>query len=181
MKRIDQICGLAVIDAQSGAKIGDVTQVVLSAESRKVAGVDISPRGFISAQRFIEFGDIEIFGDVSILIRRSEASGSGGQKSRLNGGLSVGNEKNGKSEKTIKSLKSQRRPKKRLELGQKVYLTDGSDMGWFTNALINESSGDIHSLEVSEGYIDDLVRGRRWISEFSCGRRGITALFNGRS
>ncbi len=181
MKRIDQICGLAVIDVDSGAKIGDVTQVVLSAENRKVAGIDISPRGFISAQRFIEFEDIEIFGDVSILIRRSETSGPGAQSGRLTGGLNVGNEKNEHSDKTIKSLKSHKRPKKRLEIGQKVYLTDGSDIGWFTNALINESSGDIHSLEVSEGYIDDLARGRRWINEFSCGKRGITALFNGRS
>jgi uncharacterized protein YrrD len=181
MKRIDQICGLSVIDVDSGAKIGDVIQVVINAENRKIAGIDISPRGFISAQRFIEFEDIEIFGDVSILIRRSEASGSGARNSRFNGSRIVGSKENEKNEKTIKSLKSHRRPKKRLELGQKVYLTDGSDMGWFTNALINESSGDIHSLEVSEGYIDDLTRGRRWISEFSCGRRGITALFNWRS
>lgn len=163
MKRIDQICGLSVIDVSSGIKIGEVAHVVLDAENRCIAGIDISPRRFISGQRYIQFGDIEIFGDVSVLIKRNCMQSDEGYL------------------RNQKSRRNQAKPRERLELGQKVYLTDGSDIGWFTNALIDEAKGRIQSLEVSQGFIDDLARGRCWINEFSCGEHGITALSKGRS
>ena len=171
MKRIDQICGLAVIDADSGAKIGEVIRVVLSAESKSIVGIDISPRNFTSGLRFIDFGDIEIFGDFSVLIKRSETSGAG--KSAREGYP--------ETPKSQTEPKKKKKPETVLELGQKVYLTDGSNIGWFTNALIDEASGSIQSLEISQGYIDDLAKGRCWINEFSCGDQGITALSSGRS
>ena len=154
MRRIDQICGLAVVDITSGAKIGDVAQVILCAKSKSVAGIDISSRGFMQKQRFIGFGDIEIFGDVSLLIKNDCFPAT-----------------NGRHEK----------PKNCLSIGQRIYLTDGFDIGWLTNAMIDEVSGEVQSLEVSHGYIDDLSGERRWISEFSCGGQGITALSGGRS
>ncbi len=154
MKRIDQICGLAVICVESGANIGKVTQVILDAQSKKAAGLRISPKSPIGSARYIALTDVEIIGDVSVLVKPGAAS------------------------KPVD--RNQRRSNGTMVLGEKVYLTDGSGIGWFTNALIDEASGNIHSLEVSEGYFDDFLKGRRWINEFSCGDSGITALQNGR-
>ena len=155
MRRIDQICGLAVVDIESGAKIGDVIQVFLDAESQRLDGIAMQSRGFARKQSFIGFGDIEIFGDVSVLVKGGSANAKRRKRSEKN--------------------------EQQLEVGQRVYLRDGTDIGWLTNVLINEVSGEIHSLEVSKGYIDDLFGERSWISEFSCGRQGISALSKGRS
>lgn len=152
MKRIDQICGLPVIDIDSGGRLGQVSDVVLNARDNCLAGIEVKPNALFQSTRYLSFTSITLLGDVSVLVHKQPQIPA-----------------------------NQKKPIQRLQLGQKVYGTDGFHIGWLTNALIEETDGKVHSLEVSKGYFDDLLTGRCWISEFSLGREGITVLLRGRA
>ena len=69
-----------------------------------------------------------------------------------------------------------RMPQETLKLGSRVYSADGNRLGWCTNALIDESDGSIRALEVSNGYVSDLMGTRSWVRAFSCGAESISVL-----
>jgi len=64
----------------------------------------------------------------------------------------------------------------RVDQDVRVYSVDGKKVGWLTDALIEEGSGNVTALEFSRGYIDDVRRGREWVSEFTVRPCGVIAV-----
>lgn len=62
------------------------------------------------------------------------------------------------------------------DLGARVWNTEGEKLGWLTNAMIEEETGNIQALEVSRGYFDDVVHGRIWVNEFTIRPCGVIAV-----
>lgn len=60
--------------------------------------------------------------------------------------------------------------------GMKVWSAQGQKLGWLSNAMIDEQTGDVRALEVSRGYIDDLTNGRIWVREFTVRPCGVIAV-----
>ena len=60
--------------------------------------------------------------------------------------------------------------------GTRVWSSEGEKLGWMSNALIEESTGSVHALEVSRGYCDDLTDGRIWVREFTVRPCGVIAV-----
>jgi uncharacterized protein YrrD len=143
MRRIDQIAALAVIDANSGKRLGKIAQVLLDGPQRRMAGVSLKADRWFEPMRFIAFENIALFGKFSMLV-----------------------------DPKIKSPM----PEENLKLGSRVYAQDGTRLGWYTNALIDETDGTIWALEYSQGYIGDLLGQRSWVRAFSCGAESISVL-----
>lgn len=60
--------------------------------------------------------------------------------------------------------------------GMRVWSAEGEKLGWLTNALIDETTGNVSALEVSVGYLDDLTQGRIWVNEFTVRPCGVIAV-----
>lgn len=46
---------------------------------------------------------------------------------------------------------------------RRALLTDGRRVGAVTGVLLNERTGKVEAVELTKGYLDDMVSGRRWI------------------
>ncbi len=55
---------------------------------------------------------------------------------------------------------------------RRAFSPDGQRIGAITDALIDEETLLIEALELSQGYLDDLIRGRRQIRQFSVQKNG---------
>ncbi len=58
----------------------------------------------------------------------------------------------------------------------RVFSVDGEKIGWLTDAMIEEDTGNVAALEISKGYVDDLRSGREWVSEFTIRPCGVIAV-----
>ena len=65
--------------------------------------------------------------------------------------------------------KGQRARPKEARL-RRALTTDGSRVGAVTGALINERTQGVEALELTRGYLDDLMRGRQWIFRYAVNR-----------
>lgn len=78
----------------------------------------------------------------------------------------------------VKALAPLPDPLKRAEdESRRVYNTSGRLLGWMTDALLDESDGRIRALELSEGYLDELYRGRVWLRDFARRPLGFIAAY----
>lgn len=56
--------------------------------------------------------------------------------------------------------------------------TSGERLGWVTDALIEEGSGQICALEISQGIVDDFTRGRIRVRDFTMRPGGVVAVMD---
>ena len=61
-------------------------------------------------------------------------------------------------------------------LGLAVLDTAGERLGWVTDAFVEESSGRVLALEVSQGIVDDFSRGRIRVRDFTMRPDGVVAV-----
>ena len=60
--------------------------------------------------------------------------------------------------------------------GLAAWATAGERLGWVTDAFLDESSGRIRLLEVSQGIVDDFLRGRIHVRDFTMRPIGVVAV-----
>lgn len=143
MKRMSKMVGLPVVMEKTGKRIGRIERICLSADGQNVGGVIVAMFGLYRRRRFIEVGNILLWGEVSLLI---------------------------KSHCQI--------PKEFREddTKQRVYSTEGSLLGWMTDALIDETDSRVRAIEISFGFFDDLLRGRSFVHDFTLRPCGVIAV-----
>lgn len=61
-------------------------------------------------------------------------------------------------------------------LGLTVLDTSGERLGWVTDALIDEETGQVLQLEVSQGIVDDFLQGRIHVRDFTMRPNGVVAV-----
>lgn len=130
MKSARSIIGLPVLVLSRVA--GHATGLNIDLANRRLKGVYLTSMPF--GARLIDFADIEIIGEVSI-IARNAGTRSGTHEVR-----------------DIKALAA-----------------NGERIGRVTGALIDESSGRIEAVEVSRGFWEDIIYGRRWVFDYAAG------------
>lgn len=129
MRSVRSIMGLPVI--HNGEKVGRVSGVKLSRDLARLQGVWVDT-GFAGG-RFVDEGEIDVLGDVSVLTRDGGRREKCGEKPRFRRAVSA----------------------------------SGQRLGAITDAFVDEDSRDILAVELSSGFLDDLIRGRQRISQFS--------------
>ena len=53
--------------------------------------------------------------------------------------------------------------------------TTGARLGWMTDALL-DNQGCVAAVEISKGYVDDLLQGRLWAKDFTIRQDGVIAV-----
>lgn len=83
-------------------------------------------------------------------------------------------------EKTVMVTAEERMPKEVRKSpdieGLRVLDTSGERLGWVTDALVEETTGRVLSLEVSRGYVDDFTGGRIRVRDFTMRLGGVVAV-----
>lgn len=60
--------------------------------------------------------------------------------------------------------------------GMSVLDTSGERLGWVTDALVEETTGRVLAIEISQGFVDDFVSGRIRIGVFTMRPDGVVAV-----
>lgn len=145
MKRMSKIIGLTSVLNGTGRRLGLVERVCLSADGQDAAGLLLRLYGLTRRKRFVPFGRIALWGEVTVAVQGME------------------------------KLPSHFKRQEDL-LGLTVLDTSGERLGWVTDALINEESGRVLQLEVSQGIVDDFTRGRIRVRDFTMRPGGVVAV-----
>ena len=136
MLRMSKIIGLTSVLHGTGRRMGLVERVCLSADGQDAAGLVLRLYGLTRGKRFVPFGRIALWGEVTVAVTGME--------------------------------KVPGRLKKQEDLlGLSVLDTSGERLGWVTDALIEEETGRVAALEVSQGIVDDFTRGRIRVRDFT--------------
>lgn len=57
-----------------------------------------------------------------------------------------------------------------VKLLRRAFSIDGRPLGAITSALLDEQTGQVRALELSKGYLDDLIYGRQWVRQYTVNR-----------
>lgn len=72
MKRISKIAGLVAVTEKTGRRLGFVERVCLSADGQDAQGLLLRLRGLFRKKRFVSFGNIALWGEVTVTVRAVE-------------------------------------------------------------------------------------------------------------
>ena len=145
MKRISKIAGLVAVTEKTGRRLGFVERVCLSADGQDAQGLLLRLRGLFRKKRFVSFGNIALWGEVTVTVHAVE--------------------------KPPAAVRHQEDA-----IGLTVLSTSGERLGWVTDAFVEESSGRVLALEVSQGLVDDFSRGRIRVRDFTMRPDGVVAV-----
>lgn len=143
MEKHSEVIGLPVICVDSGSKIGTIAEVIFCPKIRQVNGIILERKGFEHLRKVILLKDILDFGSNAVIVKNSDSVRHMGKK-----------EFTGKFKQ------------KGDMLGLKVYTKSGDDLGVVKDVLFDCKTGDIEGVEVSDGLMQDLVKGRNILPLF---------------
>ena len=72
MKRISKIAGLVAVTEKTGRQLGFVERVCLSADGQDAQGLLLRLRGLFRKKRFVSFGNIALWGEVTVTVHAVE-------------------------------------------------------------------------------------------------------------
>jgi len=143
LKRRDEIIGLPAINKEDGKKLGYVKDIIVKTGKKRITGVLVESEGFLKRLFFIPLDKICVFGDVAVIVNINSSS--------------VQNIK--KNNKGYEHASS--------PIGVQVMTKDGNEIGVISNIILDESDGSIQGYEVSQGFFDDLFKGRMHFREIT--------------
>ena len=146
MFRVNDIIDLPVIQSMTGQRLCTIRDVIIDMRENKVYALVCKERILKRSLEAIPFRNI-----VSITQNSVIASGKASQ-------ISI----------SALGIKYRRFQSYRNVLGKMVLSPKGETLGIIRDLLINTSTGIISAYELSEGYLDDIIKGRH-IVELECG------------
>ncbi len=142
MLKIQSMIGLAVFDVEDGKQLGKIHDFIVH-EDWSVYGLELEGKGLFSLQvRTVKWEDVVSFGNDAIMIRNQQAVRQTAADDIKHTFL-IGNRK-------LKELP--------------VLTSDGAMLGYVTDVYFNPELGkSITGIEISDGFISDLIGGRKWL------------------
>ena len=141
MFKCSEIIGLPVINLSKGEKIGYVKDILIISDTKKIKAFVIHSRNLFSKSKAILSEDIVQVGKNAVLIRDEEKF------------VAV---------QELLSSPNIRSYKEGL-VNQPIYTDSGVDLGVVQDAIFNFEIGQLHEIEISDGVIQDLMEGRKFI------------------
>ena len=134
MKNLRLLVGMPVIC--EGRKLGRVVQAQVSGELTRMTGLFVDAG--LKGTRFIPAEDVNVLGDVAVLVRSAGRRGV------------------------------------RAQCGypRRALAPDGKRLGAICGAGVNEESLNVEALELSVGWLEDMLTGRRRVSRFTVNQPG---------
>ncbi|MBP1999025.1 uncharacterized protein YrrD [Paenibacillus shirakamiensis] len=153
--RLQELIGLSVFDVEEGKQIGKVLDVLLSSEWELVA-IELEGKGlFSSTIKAVLWDDIVAYGEDAVMIRNQQAIRKM-EAENIQQTFVLGNNK-------VKELQ--------------VLTSDGVMIGHVSDVYFNQEVGNtIVGFEISDGFISDLMEGRKWLPYTAGMTRGESAV-----
>lgn len=138
MKKSKQLTGTEVINPESGEVIGRVKDTLFLPGDKKIRGLLISCRRWIKSLKILIIEDIKAIGNDAILIKSS--------------GKLIECEK-------LPWYKDATNEKKRV-MGLKLITKDGEELGFIEDIIVNEKDCTIEGYVLTDGIIEDIIKGK---------------------
>ncbi|MEK3731356.1 MULTISPECIES: PRC-barrel domain-containing protein [Paenibacillus] len=140
--KLQEMIGLAVFDVESGKEVGRIHDFILDGKWL-ITGLELEGKALFSSYvKFIAWEDITAYGEDAVMIRSREAVQKLGT-GHIPYTYHVG--------------------KRRLKEMQ-VLTEDGVLLGRICDVYFEQEKGNtILGLEISDGFVSDLIEGRKWL------------------
>lgn len=138
MKKSKQLTGIEVFDIETGKIIGRVKDTIFQPGDKKIFGFFINTGRWIKCGKILRTEDIYIIGSDAILVRGCHKL--------------VGTDK-------IPDYINKVREKKRV-LGLKLITSDGEELGYIEDIIINEKNCSIEGYVLTDGILEDILKGK---------------------
>ncbi len=153
--KFQELIGLAVFDVEEGKEIGKVSDVWVS-EDWRIEALELEGKGlFSSSAKSVSWEDIVAYGEDAVMIRNQQAV-----------------RKTGADDIQYTYLLGKNKFK-----DQNVLTEDGILLGKVTDVYFDQEMGNtILGLEISDGFVSDLMEGRKWLpltQDMSIGKNAI--------
>ncbi|GIP24934.1 hypothetical protein J23TS9_00640 [Paenibacillus sp. J23TS9] len=153
--KFQELIGLAVFDVEEGKEIGKISDVMIS-EDWKIQALELEGKGFFSSSaKSVSWEDIMAYGEDAVMIRNQQAVRKTGADD-IHYTYLLGKNK-------FKDLN--------------VLTEDGVLLGKVTDVYFDQEMGNtILGLEISDGFVSDLMEGRKWLpltQDMSIGKNAI--------
>ncbi|GAK42268.1 prc-barrel domain protein [Paenibacillus sp. TCA20] len=153
--KLQEMIGLAVYDITVGRQIGKIVDFLLT-EDWKICGIELDGRALFSGKvKTIEWGDIVAYGEDAVMIRNQQAIRHT-EADDIQYSYAKGHHK-------LRDMP--------------VLTREGLMLGHVTDVYFDQELGNhIISLEISDGFVTDLMEGRKWlplVEEITLGEHAI--------
>ncbi|MFC7681336.1 PRC-barrel domain-containing protein [Paenibacillus sp. GCM10028914] len=140
--KLQEMIGLAVFDVENGKEIGKIHDFILD-ENWLIIGLEIEGKALFSSHvKTVSWEDIEAYGEDAVMIRSVEAV-----------------QKTDPDNIPFTYLLGRRKLKE-----MQVITEDGIMLGRISDVYFEQEKGNtILGLEISDGFVSDLLEGRKWL------------------
>lgn len=143
MIKYSEVIGLPAISFDNGKNLGIVKDIIFCPKNKEIKAFLLERRNYEFHKRLVLYRDTVNLGRDALIVRSDSAL------KRLNDIESSGEIKD-----------------KGEVLGLKVYTKSGEDLGTVKDVLIDYKNGLIEGVEVSDGLLQDIVKGRNIVPLF---------------
>lgn len=143
MQRYSEVIGLPVISIENGKKVGSIGDVIFSPLTKEIIGFSLEKRGCEIGIRGVLLKDVVSLGNDALIIKDFTCIAK------------------------LKKNKPLANNKKPGEVrGLKIYTRTGEDLGVVKDVLFDYKTGVIEGFEISDGLLQDIVKGRNILPLF---------------
>ncbi|WP_429368297.1 PRC-barrel domain-containing protein [Paenibacillus sp. DS2015] len=153
--KLQEMIGLSVFDVEAGKEIGKVYDFMLSPDW-KIQGLELEGKGLFSrSAKVVDWGDIIAYGEDAVMVHNQQAVHKL-KADNIQFTYSLGKNK-------LKDLP--------------VLTKEGVRLGVISDVYFDQEMGNtILSLEISDGFVTDLMEGRKWLpctSDMAIGENAV--------
>lgn len=136
LRRCSSILGLPVITDENYKIIGKISKIFISKDLKNIAFFEIISKDLMHSRYVLPTEKIKVIGNDAVIIDDSKCI--------------YFNKKTNNNYITIDSI-----------LNKKVYTVNGNNIGYINDAFFELSSSKVEAVEVSDGFIEDVLNGRK--------------------
>ncbi|MCM3170621.1 MULTISPECIES: PRC-barrel domain-containing protein [Paenibacillus] len=153
--KLQEMIGLAVFDVEDGKQVGKIQDFIVS-DDWKIEGIELENKGlFTSHVKIVQWQDIVAYGEDAVMIRNQQAV-----------------RKTGADDIKHTYLLGQSKLKERSVLTE-----EGLLLGRISDVYFDQELGNtIIGIEITDGFVSDLIEGRKWLpctSDMSIGENAV--------
>ncbi|KQY82552.1 MULTISPECIES: PRC-barrel domain-containing protein [Paenibacillus] len=153
--KLQEMIGLAVFDVEDGKQVGKIQDFIVS-DDWKIEGIELENKGlFTSHVKIVQWQDIVAYGEDAVMIRNQQAV-----------------RKTGADDIKHTYLLGQSKLKER-----NVLTEEGLLLGRISDVYFDQELGNtIIGIEITDGFVSDLIEGRKWLpctSDMSIGENAV--------
>jgi uncharacterized protein YrrD len=140
LEKYSEVIGLPILCVDSGKRIGVVSDIIFSPETREARALLLEHKGCTLGKQVVLLRDVVSLGRDAVIVEDGnciQKLKDAERKEHLNG-------------------------KARIH-GMRIYTRTGNDLGTVKDVLFDYSTGTIEGVEVSDGLFQDLAQGRNMI------------------